>query len=76
MENLPVFFISGIIFILADPNAVFALMMIRIYAIARITHTVAYCCLRIQVVRTISFLTGLVINLIMLIVGLVSFHQV
>ncbi|XP_075210913.1 microsomal glutathione S-transferase 1-like [Lycorma delicatula] len=75
LENFPIFFMSGIIFILADPNAVFALMMFRFYAIARIVHTVAYCCLHVRSVRSISFFIGVLINLIMIITALITFHQ-
>ncbi|KAK9506130.1 hypothetical protein O3M35_008121 [Rhynocoris fuscipes] len=76
VENIPVFLISGMIFVAADPNVIFALMMFRLYFIARLAHTIVYAVYVVrQPVRTICFLIGVLINMILIFTIFIYFPQ-
>ena len=77
LENIPIFLLTGVIFVLSDPDLVFALMLFRLYTLARIIHTIVYAVYVIrQPTRAIAFLVGVIINVIMIICIFISFHQV
>ncbi|XP_073978463.1 microsomal glutathione S-transferase 1-like [Rhodnius prolixus] len=76
LENIPIFLISGLILVAADPNVIFALMMFRLYFIARLGHTIVYAVYVVrQPVRTIFFFTGVIINIIIVFTIFVYFPQ-
>ncbi|XP_014286727.1 microsomal glutathione S-transferase 1 [Halyomorpha halys] len=67
LENITMFLITGIIYVLTDPNIVFALMLFRIYAVARILHTIVYAVVVVrQPARAICFNIGVFCNFIMI----------
>ncbi|XP_014249158.1 microsomal glutathione S-transferase 1-like [Cimex lectularius] len=76
MENIPIFMITGLIFVASDPNVIFALMMFRLYTIGRFLHTVVYTVYVVkQPARAISFQIGLITNVIIIFYIFVSFPQ-
>lgn len=77
LENIPVFLLTGVLFVLTDPDLIFALMLFRLYTLARIIHTIVYAIYVIrQPTRAIAFFVGIIINIIMIICIFISFHQV
>ncbi|CAH1408181.1 unnamed protein product [Nezara viridula] len=67
LENITMFLITGLIYVLTDPNIVFALMLFRIYAVARILHTIVYAVVVVrQPARAICFNIGVLCNFIMI----------
>lgn len=56
LENIPIFIIAGLFYILTGPSTIIAITLIRIGAIGRIAHTISYCFLKAQPARAISFL--------------------
>lgn len=77
LENIPIFLLTGVLFVLTDPDVVFALMLFRLYTLTRIIHTIVYAIYVVrQPARVIAFLVGLVINIIMIIFVFINFHQV
>lgn len=77
LENIPIFLLTGVLFVLTDPDVVFALMLFRLYTLTRIIHTIVYAIYVVrQPARVIAFLVGLIINIIMIIFVFINFHQV
>lgn len=76
LENIPIFLITGIIFVLTDPDVVVALMLFRLFTLARLIHTFVYAVFVVrQPTRAIAFGVGQLINFIMVILIIVKFHQ-
>lgn len=76
LENIPIFLLTGVLFVLSDPDLVFALMLFRLYTLTRIIHTIVYAIYVVrQPARGIAYLVGLVINIIMIIFVFINFHQ-
>ena len=76
LENIPIFLISGLLFVITKPNVIFALMMFRIYTLARIVYTIVYAIYVVrQPVRSGAFFIGLLVNVIMVITVLITFTQ-
>ncbi|CAL4120942.1 unnamed protein product [Meganyctiphanes norvegica] len=62
-ENLPIFWILGLLFVHTDPSPTVAMYLYRIYCITRISHSVLY--LRGSKLRPIPFIVGVAINIYM-----------
>ncbi|XP_046678496.1 microsomal glutathione S-transferase 1-like isoform X2 [Homalodisca vitripennis] len=76
LENIPIFLVTGFLFILSDPDVVVALMFFRLYTLARLVHTFVYAVYVVrQPARAIAFGVGQLITLIMIIMIIVKFHQ-
>nr|CAD7587638.1 unnamed protein product [Timema genevievae] len=46
LENIPLFLVAGLFYVLTDPSPDVALNLFRVYAVARILHTLVYSRLR------------------------------
>ena len=57
LENIPLFFAVGLIYILTGASATGALVLCGLFTVARVLHTIAYTW-RLQPARAICFLTG------------------
>ncbi|KAB7503320.1 hypothetical protein Anas_03347 [Armadillidium nasatum] len=64
LENIPTFWILGFLFVITNPSAGTALMCFRVFAAARILHTIMYLS-EIFPIRALCFVTGLLVNLYM-----------
>ncbi|KAK4884475.1 hypothetical protein RN001_000746 [Aquatica leii] len=42
LENIPIFFLAGLGYVLTDPNPAIALNLFRMYTLARVAHTFVY----------------------------------
>nr|CAD7453253.1 unnamed protein product [Timema tahoe] len=77
LENIPLFLVAGLFYVLTDPSPDVALNLFRVYAVARILHTLVYAVYPVrQPVRAILFFVGLIITLVIVLLSLVTFHQV
>ncbi|XP_050441876.1 microsomal glutathione S-transferase 1-like [Adelges cooleyi] len=76
VENIPIFLISGLLFVASKPSEMLAMNLFRLFTIVRILHTVVYAIFVVpQPARAIMFLTGVVINVIMIICIILKMHQ-
>uniref|UniRef100_A0A1B6FXA4 Microsomal glutathione S-transferase 1 n=1 Tax=Cuerna arida TaxID=1464854 RepID=A0A1B6FXA4_9HEMI len=76
LENIPIFLVTGFLFVLSDPDVVVALMFFRLFTLARLVHTFVYAVYVVrQPTRAIAFAVGQLITLIMVIMIIVKFHQ-
>uniref|UniRef100_A0A1B6D184 Microsomal glutathione S-transferase 1 n=1 Tax=Clastoptera arizonana TaxID=38151 RepID=A0A1B6D184_9HEMI len=76
LENIIPFLITGFLFVLSDPDLVFALMLFRIFTIARILHTLVYAIYVVrQPARVLCFAVGIIVNIIMIVFIFINFHQ-
>ncbi|XP_022192850.2 prostaglandin E synthase-like isoform X2 [Nilaparvata lugens] len=75
LENIPAFILSGLFYTASNPNVMIALMLFRIFFVFRILHTVAQLFLHVRMFRSICFFAALFINVFMLIMALMAFHQ-
>ncbi|XP_045580972.1 microsomal glutathione S-transferase 1 [Procambarus clarkii] len=63
LENIPVFWVCGLLYVLTNPSLLTASILFRIYASARILHTVFY--LRGSFLRGFSYFAGMVVKFFM-----------
>jgi len=76
LENIPIFLVTSLVFVLTDPDVVVALMFFRLYTLARLVHTFVYAIYVVrQPTRAIAFGVGQLILFIMLIMIIIKFHQ-
>ncbi|XP_054286254.1 microsomal glutathione S-transferase 1-like isoform X1 [Macrosteles quadrilineatus] len=76
LENIPIFLVTGLLFVMSDPDVVVALMFFRLYTLARFAHTFVYAIYVVrQPARAIAFGVGQIITTIMIIMIIVKFHQ-
>ncbi|KAK7590437.1 hypothetical protein V9T40_002050 [Parthenolecanium corni] len=76
LENIPMFIFSGFVYALSQPNPSVALTLFRIYALARILHTVVYAIYVVpQPARAIFHVISYFIAIYMTIVGLIMFFR-
>ncbi|KAJ8924266.1 hypothetical protein NQ315_007058 [Exocentrus adspersus] len=74
LENIPIFLIVSLVYILTNPSYFLATMLIRIYALARIIHTFVYAVVVIpQPARGISWFVGFAITGYMAVQNLLCF---
>ena len=65
LENIPLFFAIGLIYVLTGASSVGAAVLCGLFALARVAHTVVY--LRgMQPARAICFVTGALCTLVMI----------
>ena len=65
LENIPVFLIIGLLYVLTSPWSFLAVNLIRAFAVSRIIHTVVYAIIQMQPARAITFMTGLAVTVYM-----------
>ncbi|XP_063242386.1 microsomal glutathione S-transferase 1-like [Bacillus rossius redtenbacheri] len=76
VENIPLFFAVGFLYVLSGPSEAVALNLFRVYAAARIVHTLVYAVVVTrQPVRAVAFFVGLSVTLAMVVLTLVTFHH-
>jgi len=76
LENIPIFVLAGILYVLTKPEPMIALNLFRVFAIVRYLHTFVYAIFVVrQPCRAILWGIGYAITWYMLIVGLVKFFQ-
>lgn len=76
LENIPIFIITGLLLVASNPSEMFANNLFRLYTLVRILHTVAYAVFVLpQPTRAISFILGVVINIIMVLYIILNMHH-
>lgn len=66
LENIPAFWVLGILYLTTGPSAAWATMLFRIFTVGRIVHTIVYAIVPLpQPSRALAFLAGLLVNLYM-----------
>lgn len=76
LENIPIFLISGLLLVASKPPEMLANNLFRIYTLVRIMHTIAYAVLVLpQPTRGISFILGVIVNIIMIVYVLLNMHH-
>ncbi|XP_057662318.1 microsomal glutathione S-transferase 1-like [Diorhabda carinulata] len=74
IENIPLFFVAAVIYILTNPTPSIAKMLFLVYTVARIAHTFVYAVVPIpQPARGISWFIGTAITGYMTITSLLHF---
>ncbi|KAK7086792.1 Microsomal glutathione S-transferase 1 [Halocaridina rubra] len=71
LENIPVFWILGLLYILTNPSEMIAKTVFRVFCISRILHTLLY--LGGSSRRGISFMIGMVANVFMAVNVIMTF---
>lgn len=72
LENIPLFMITGLIFVMLQPSFALAAGIFGVFTVGRIAHSVCYV-KGIQPFRTISFVLGLLAQVVML--GVIVFKM-
>nr|UQS35838.1 glutathione-S-transferase microsomal 2 [Plodia interpunctella] len=62
LENIPAFWILGALYLTTGPNVVWATQLFRVYAAARVSHTIFHAIYPVLQIRGLSFTTALLIN--------------
>ncbi|KAL1117616.1 hypothetical protein AAG570_003931 [Ranatra chinensis] len=76
VENIPIFLVAGLLFVAADPNVVFALMVFRLFTVSRIAHTLVYSVFVVrQPARAVAFGLATSLLLIVVVILMISFPQ-
>ncbi|XP_050523776.1 microsomal glutathione S-transferase 1-like [Daktulosphaira vitifoliae] len=76
LENIPIFLITGLLFVASRPAEMLAMNLFRLYTLVRIIHTSVYAIYVVpQPTRAIMFIIGVIINIIMIICILIKMHQ-
>ena len=65
LENIPVFLILGLLYVLTGPTYFAAVLHFRVFTASRILHTVAYQMALPQPSRAVCFVAGLAVCLSM-----------
>lgn len=65
LENIPLFFAIGLIYVLSGASSTGALILCGVFTAARVAHTVVYL-RRLQPARAICFVTGALCTLVMM----------
>jgi uncharacterized MAPEG superfamily protein len=65
LENIPLFMITGLLFVLTRPSLAVAASIFAVFTVARIGHSICYV-KGIQPFRTITFVVGLLAQVVML----------
>ncbi|KAK6639479.1 hypothetical protein RUM43_007752 [Polyplax serrata] len=74
LENIPVFFVAAWLFLLTDPPVFLAVNLFRVFAIARILHTVVYAVKPMpQPARALSWGVGYGITIYMVVHSLIYY---
>ncbi|CAK1548527.1 unnamed protein product [Leptosia nina] len=63
LENIPVFWVLGALYLTTNPAAAWAILLFRVYTVCRIVHTLVYAVVPLpQPTRAIAFLVPVVIK--------------
>ncbi|KAJ8924268.1 hypothetical protein NQ315_007060 [Exocentrus adspersus] len=74
VENIPIFLITSLVYILTNPSYFLATTLIRAYTLARITHTAVYAVVVVpQPARALAWLAGFAITGYMAVQNLLYF---
>jgi len=65
LENIPLFFAIGLIYVLSGALSTGALILCGVFTAARVTHTIVYM-RRLQPARAICFVTGALCTVVMM----------
>ena len=65
LENIPAFWISGLLFVFAEPSLILAQILLYGFVVARLLHSIAYATKRSHEVRAIFYTLGSVIVVLM-----------
>ena len=65
LENIPAFWISGLLFIFAEPSLILAQILLYGFVVARLLHSIAYATQRSHEVRATFYTLGSVIVALM-----------
>jgi glutathione S-transferase len=76
LENILAFILISLLFILSQPNEMFAAWLFRIVGIARIAHSIIYVCKVPQPFRAIFFYITYIITLFMALSSIVYFFKI
>lgn len=76
LENIPIFLITGLLLTASNPSEMLANNLFRIYTFARIMHTISYAIFVLpQPTRAICFISGVIINIIMIVYVILNMHH-
>lgn len=76
LENIPIFFITGLLLVASKPPEILANNLFRLYAFVRIMHSIVYAVFVFpQPTRAIFFISGVVINIIMIVYVILNMHH-
>lgn len=74
LENIPIFIVAAWLFLMTNPSASTAILLFRLFTIARIAHTFVYAVVVIpQPARALSFGVGFFITVYMVFCSLIFF---
>ncbi|XP_072384165.1 microsomal glutathione S-transferase 1-like [Diabrotica undecimpunctata] len=74
LENIPLFFVAGLIYTFANPGEKAAKVLFVVYVVSRYLHTIVYAVIPIpQPARALAWTTGYVINIYMAVYSLIHF---
>ncbi|KAK5648617.1 hypothetical protein RI129_003509 [Pyrocoelia pectoralis] len=74
LENIPVFLVAGLAYILTNPSVWLATMLFRVFTISRMIHTIVYAVYVLpQPARFFAFLGGLLTTIYMAVQALIYF---
>ena len=65
LENIPAFWISGLLFVFAEPSVILAQILLYGFVVARLLHSIAYATQRSHEVRATFYTLGSVIVVLM-----------
>jgi uncharacterized MAPEG superfamily protein len=65
LENIPAFWISGLLFVFAEPSLILAQILLYGFVVARLLHSIAYATKRSHEVRATFYTLGSVIVVLM-----------
>jgi glutathione S-transferase len=74
MENVPLFLVAGLLYVMTQPSATLAMALFGTYVISRLLHFVAYLTAQLHEVRATFWTIGALI--VMWMVGAVLVHAV
>lgn len=76
MENIPIFLMTGLLLVASKPPEMLANNLFRLYTFVRIMHTFVYAVFVIpQPSRAFFFISGVVINIIMIVYVILNMHH-
>nr|BAN20983.1 microsomal glutathione s-transferase [Riptortus pedestris] len=74
LENIPIFFVAAFGYLMTNPAPFIAIMLMRLFTLARIAHTIVYAVIVIpQPARAIAWFLGYFITIYMGVISLLTF---
>ncbi|KAF4530678.1 hypothetical protein B566_EDAN004917 [Ephemera danica] len=65
LENIPVFLVVALLYVLTGPNTFIALNLFRVFTLARLVHTIFYAVVPQSKARGMAFIVGLLVTFYM-----------